>query len=164
MAQLEMPISLGSCFVSADVASLIQLAELLSDCRATSSLLGQPGSAAARHRHPVEGRGSAAGGSNDPAPGKGSHAACETRLGVNNGLGVSCQTKCSSHITYLFVLDRFPEDYHDPDIQHWEMLLEMFVQNSMSLFLFCFCLKTCVSDTIQFIINLDFSDLTKTLC
>ena len=37
------PGSLGSCFLSADVAPVIQLAGLLSDCRATRSLVGQPG-------------------------------------------------------------------------------------------------------------------------
>lgn len=48
------PSSLGSCFLSADVAPVIQLARLASDCGATGSLVGQPGSAAAQQRHPVE--------------------------------------------------------------------------------------------------------------
>lgn len=48
------PGGLRSCFLSADVAPVIQLADLMSDCRAKSFLVGQLGSAAAQHRHPVE--------------------------------------------------------------------------------------------------------------
>lgn len=59
------PGSLGSCFLSADVAPVIQLADLTSDCRATSVLVGQLGSAAAQHRHPVEKQQSEAAGWKD---------------------------------------------------------------------------------------------------
>lgn len=53
------PGSLGSRFLSADVAPVIQLAAPLSDCRATGFVVGQPGPAAAQQRHPVEKHGAA---------------------------------------------------------------------------------------------------------
>lgn len=53
------PGSLGSCFLSADVAPVIQLAALLSDCRATGFVVGQLGPAEAQQRHPVEKHGTA---------------------------------------------------------------------------------------------------------
>ncbi|MEQ2222533.1 hypothetical protein ILYODFUR_027311 [Ilyodon furcidens] len=60
--------SLGSCFLSADVAPVIQLAELLSDSWATSFMVGQIGSAAAQQRHPVEKKNSEAGKGKDADP------------------------------------------------------------------------------------------------
>lgn len=75
------PCSLGSCFLSADVAPAIQLAWPLSDCLPYSVLVGQPCSVAAQQRHPVEEQYSAGGRRTDAYPAAAPEEACETEHG-----------------------------------------------------------------------------------